>query len=223
MIEVLYDEKTQIKQKHIDLLFKIIMYFTIGCFIGVVLETILCLFQTGHLESRQGLIYGPFNPVYGFGLVAIVLLLEKSKKWYSIFIKGALLGGIVEYLCSFVQEILFGTISWDYSEYLFNINGRTSIYHMIWWGILCLGFMKVAYPYINNKIFEVDKNKRLIVAVALFIFFSIDIVISVGASIRQDQRYNNIVATSRTQVFFDKYYPDEFMDAIYPNKMKVKQ
>ena len=197
------------------------MYFVIGCFIGVVFETILCLFQTGELQSRQGLIYGSFNPVYGFGLVVMVLVLQNTKKNYVVFIKGAILGGIVEYVCSFVQEYLFGTISWDYSTYLFNINGRTSLYHMMWWGILCLCFMKFVFPFINKKIFEVEKNKRLVVSIILIVFFVFDISISMGASIRQNERYNNIKATSSAQIFFDKYYPDEFMDAVYPNKMKT--
>ena len=47
--------------------YKLFWVFFIGCFAGVVLETIYCLIQRGHYESRVGLIYGPFNLVYGIG------------------------------------------------------------------------------------------------------------------------------------------------------------
>ena len=47
--------------------YKLFWVFFIGCFAGVVLETIYCLIQRGHYESRVGLIYGPFNLVYGVG------------------------------------------------------------------------------------------------------------------------------------------------------------
>lgn len=38
--------------------YKLFWVFFIGCFAGVVLETIYCLIQRGHYESRVGLIYG---------------------------------------------------------------------------------------------------------------------------------------------------------------------
>ena len=54
-----------------------------------------------------------------------------------------LLGGITEYLCSYIQEKAFGTISWDYSYLLFNINGRTSLLHCTYWGIA--GILYITY------------------------------------------------------------------------------
>lgn len=47
--------------------YKLFWIFFIGCFLGVVIETIWCLITRGHYESRTGLIYGPLNLVYGFG------------------------------------------------------------------------------------------------------------------------------------------------------------
>ena len=38
--------------------------------------------------------------------------------------------GIVEYAVSFVYDILWGSIPWDYSNLPLNINGRTSIEHL---------------------------------------------------------------------------------------------
>ncbi|MBQ8333199.1 MAG: hypothetical protein IJX93_05440, partial [Clostridia bacterium] len=47
--------------------YKLFWVFTIGCFIGVVIETFWCLLRYRKLESRKGLVWGPFNLVYGFG------------------------------------------------------------------------------------------------------------------------------------------------------------
>ena len=69
-----------------------------------------------------------------------------------------LLGGIVEYLCSYFQELLFGTISWDYSNLWFNINGRTSLLHCTYWGIGGVLFMKYVMPLINH----IDNIKDII-------------------------------------------------------------
>ena len=57
---------------------KIFFMFFIGCIIGTYYEEILNLIRTGVWESRQGIIYGPFNPIYGFGFAGFTLLLGKN-------------------------------------------------------------------------------------------------------------------------------------------------
>ncbi|MBO5121369.1 MAG: hypothetical protein J6C28_06770 [Bacilli bacterium] len=39
--------------------------FIFGSFFGFVIETIWCLIRWRKLESRKGLIYGHFIPIYG--------------------------------------------------------------------------------------------------------------------------------------------------------------
>jgi|GEM_PF-4663813 len=53
--------------------YKLFWIFFVGCFLGVVIETLYCLVTRHHFESRQGLIYGPFNLVYGLGALAMTL------------------------------------------------------------------------------------------------------------------------------------------------------
>ena len=55
--------------------YKLVWIFTVGCLIGFAVETVWCYVQYGHFESRKGLIYGPFSPVYGFGAVLLTLAL----------------------------------------------------------------------------------------------------------------------------------------------------
>ena len=53
--------------------------FVIGSLVGYILEMIVGLVQTGHFESRQGLIYGPFTPVYGIGMAMYYFILNHMK------------------------------------------------------------------------------------------------------------------------------------------------
>lgn len=205
------------KKKIIDGLYQYSMLFLIGCFLGCIFETILCYFQRGYIESRSGLIYGPFNLVYGFGLLVIVLVLKRYKKSYSIFLVGALLGGVVEYICSWIQEVFFHTTSWNYSHYFLNFDGRTSAYHMIWWGILALLFMKHLYPSLMKLIKKIKKG-RLAIAIIIIVFFALNSFISAYANCRQYERSKHIKATNAIQVFFDKHYPDERVNKVYPNR-----
>ena len=50
--------------------------FIIGSTLGYICETIVGLLQDGVLASRKGLIYGPFTPVYGLGIVIYYLVLS---------------------------------------------------------------------------------------------------------------------------------------------------
>ena len=111
--------------------------FVIGSIVGYIYEMIVVLVQKGYFESRQGLIYGPFTPVYGIGMVIYYLILDSmnTDNKIEIFFVTMILGGITEYLCSFIQEKAFGTISWDYSYLHFHLNGRTSLLHCTYWGI----------------------------------------------------------------------------------------
>ena len=49
--------------------------FMIGSIIGYLVEMAVALVQKGCFESRQGLLYGPFTPVYGAGAVLYYLAL----------------------------------------------------------------------------------------------------------------------------------------------------
>ena len=54
---------------------KLVWIFVIGCIIGFIVETLWCYVRWGKIESRKGLIYGPFTPIYGFGGVLLTLWL----------------------------------------------------------------------------------------------------------------------------------------------------
>ena len=140
------------KESIIQKLTKIFWIFLIGSIIGYGLEMIVGLVQNGHFVSRQGLLFGPFIQVYGVGLVAYYLVISniKKKSYIKIFFITMLLGGIVEYLFSYLQETWFGTISWDYSNLLFNIHGRTSLLHCLYWGIGGVLFVRFILPLIRN-------------------------------------------------------------------------
>ena len=202
--------------------------FIIGSLIGYGVETIVAIIQNGHFASRQGLLYGPLIPVYGIGLVIYYLVISKIKDEsnFKIFIITMILGGIVEYLFSFFQEKLFGTVSWDYSNLWFNINGRTSLLHCIYWGTGGILFVKYVYPFLEKIISKLDLLALKHVTVILIVLLAFDVGISCIASSRQKERIEGIAASSNLDRFCDEldrfcdeHYPDSVMDYIYSNKI----
>lgn len=232
------------KKKIINELMIIFWIFIIGSILGYIYEMIVVLFKKGYFESRQGLIYGPFTPVYGIGGIIYYLILNmieaKNKKgsketaisnnhfgklqyYIRIFLITAVLGGITEYICSYIQEKAFGTISWDYSYLMFNLNGRTSLMHCTYWGIAGVMYVVFIVPFIQKLKQKIEKSYMKVITIILSIFMIFNIWISCVAAERQEARRNNKIAETALDNFLDEYYPDELMDRVYANKKEIRK
>lgn len=205
------------KDKTIDKIITIFWIFLIGSIIGYLVENIVGVVQNGHFVSRQGLLFGPFIQVYGIGLVIYYLIIPHAKSNTQIFVGSMILGGVIEYLFSYFQEKFFGTVSWDYSNLLFNINGRTSLLHCIYWGIGGILFMKLIYPNIEKIGKESNKTYFKVATFILVVFMAFNISASSLAAQRSLERRQNIAPEGELDYFFDTYYPDEKMEKIYSN------
>lgn len=219
------DVKNKVENKKVlNELVKVFWVFIIGSVIGYILEMIVGLVQNGHFVSKQGLLIGPFIQVYGLGLVTYYLVISKikNKNNVKIFILSMILGGVIEYLFSYFQEKLFGTISWDYSNLPFNINGRTSLLHCLYWGTGGVLFVKFILPYIDrlDNLYKYKTYK--IITSFLIVFICFDIIISGLAGTRYLERRKNMEAKNDIDVFFDVYYPDSKLKEIYSNAKEVR-
>ena len=208
--------------KVINFIIKIFWIFVIGSVFGFVVEMLYATVYTRALVIRQGLIYGPFIQVYGMGAVAYYFLIRKFKDPKDAFFAGAIMGGVLEYLCSFFQEIFFGTISWDYSGFLLNLNGRICLLYCVYWGIIAVAFLKIVYPWLQKIEPLIYKKSVRILTVFMVLFMTFDITISALAVNRQQERRENVEPKNDFDVFLDRAYPDEFLDRIYNNAKNVK-
>ncbi len=214
--------KKNVKDRKItNWILKIFWIFIIGSIFGFFAEMIYALVYTRTLEIRQGLVYGPFIQIYGIGAVAYYLLVNKIQEPKKLFFSGMAMGGILEYLCSFFQEIFFGTISWDYSDLFMNFNGRTSLIYCFYWGLIAVAFLKVVYPLLKKAEKFIYKKGVRIFSIFFIIFMTFDIVISCMAGSRQNERYNGIPPKNKLDEFLDYAYPDEYLNRVYHNKKEV--
>lgn len=203
--------------------YKLVWVFAIGCVLGYVIETAFCLVVRGLIESRQGMLYGPFSQIYGFGAVLMVLTLYPLSKRgnLSVFIGGALVGGAFEYIASWVQQTLFRTVSWEYSQQASSIGGRTSLLFMFYWGILGLFFIKKVYPPLSNLIESIPRRAGTVLSWVIVVVLSADMAVSALAVTRWIERQHGEEATNAYQAFMDAQYPDALMAEVYPNMMLV--
>lgn len=203
---------------------KMFWIFMIGNVIGFLLETVYCLIMPPHqFEWRVSLVIGPFILVYGFGAIVFTVFLYSlyDKRDVLIFFLSMVIGGAFEYICSFAQHAMFGTVSWEYSDTTLSLNGRTNLMYSVFWGILGVLWIKDIYPRLSRLIEKAPKKPAKIVTKALVVFMIFDMLLSAGAVYRQSERVNNIPATNVIQEFFDEYYNDEVLAKIYPGMQYV--
>lgn len=208
-------------EKLIKFSMKIFWIFVIGSIFGFFAEMLYTLVYTRTLEIRQGLIYGPFVQVYGMGAMAYYLLVSKIQEPKKLFFSGMIMGGVLEYLCSFFQEIFWGTVSWEYSHLFMNFNGRTSLLYCFYWGIIAVAYLKIFYPLFQKLDSFIEKKGIKIFTVFFMLFMAFDITISCMAADRQQKRREHLPPANAIEVFLDEHYPDELMNRVYNNKKEM--
>lgn len=199
--------------------YKLFWVFFIGCFAGVVVEVLWCMITRGHYESRTGLIYGPFNLVYGCGagLLSACLYRFRNRSKIFSFAGGFVVGSVVEYACSWVQEMLFGTTSWDYSHLPFNLNGRICLLYSVFWGFLGIMWIKDIYPRMSRWILKIPNRFGKGLTWALLAFMIFNSAMSGLTVLRWTNRRAGQPATNAFEAYLDRHYPDERMQKIYAN------
>ena len=199
--------------------YKLFWLFLIGAFVGDLIETVFVWGTSGVLMSRSSLLYGPFSVVWGLGaaILTVVLrgLMDKSDRY--IFVGGALMGGVYEYMCSVVTEKLFGKVFWDYSKIPFNLNGRINLLYCVFWGIAAVIWVKEVYPRISALIEKIPMKVGKVLTWVLVVLLAVDVALSCMALGRMDQREKGIPATNAVQQFLDEQYPDEYLTQRYQN------
>ncbi|MGE4353010.1 MAG: putative ABC transporter permease [Oscillospiraceae bacterium] len=122
--------------------------FFIYAFLGWCTEVAFAAVNTGGFVNR-GFLNGPVCPIYGFGLVIVVLCLTSVEHNALLLFGGAFfLTSALEYITGFSLEKIFHSRWWDYSDMPFNLGGYVCLKFSLIWGLACLLVMKILHPAI---------------------------------------------------------------------------
>lgn len=204
---------------------KLFYLFVIGSFIGTILETIWAFCVDGHFEMRVGMVYGPFIPVYGGGACFLTAALYKLYKLNDtlVFVISAFVGAGFEYFCSWLQEQMFGTVSWDYSDTPFNLDGRTNLMYALIWGFLGLVWVRYLYPWTAKFIEKIPKRAGAIITTFLIVFMAFNGFMSVTATARWTQRTEGVPASNSFEEYLDEKFDNEKMEFLFPGMEKAAE
>ncbi len=200
-------------------LYWVFWLFLIAGVAGDLVEVVFWLVTRGELTSRSSLLYGQFSIVWGAGAVLLTLVFHRmdSRSTARIFLAGTVLGGVYEYLCSWLQEALFGACFWDYRHLPLNLNGRVNLVFCLFWGAAAVLWVRAVCPALYGFVARIPRQqgRRIALGAAAFLLFST--AVTAAALGRMDRRREGEPALGAVSRFLDAAYPDKVLRARYPN------
>jgi hypothetical protein len=194
--------------------FNVFWLFFVGSMAGLLVEEIYHLVVYNEWQDRAGLLWGPFSPIYGFGVVIVTMFLNRlwNAHWLVIFGASALIGGAFEAFVSWFMQTAFGVIAWNYSnDWLSLFGGRTSGKYMIFWGIGGLVWMKELLPPLLKLINLIPWKWRYAATAVALAFMIVDLAFTGMALDCWYGRLAGVPQNAPVTRFFGQYYGNEVM------------
>lgn len=171
-------------------IFSLLIYFFIYSFLGWITEVLYAYWARGFFVNR-GFLYGPLCPIYGSGIILVVLLLGRfSSNTIILFILATILTSLLEYITGFILENFFHTKWWDYSNNHYNLSGRICLCFSIIWGLASIAIIKIIHPLISYTVNLIPTNVINTFSLLLFIYFIIDLTFTIISLVQ----FNNVIS-----------------------------
>lgn len=160
------------------------MYYYINTFflfsiLGHILETTL------FPSYNSGILIGYWTPIYGLGIVLILIIHRflqqhiKISKWVYpliLFLCCGIILSIIEMIGGYLIQFLFHQVFWNYKYHKFNIGLYTSLEMAFVWGSSSLGVVYLIKPIIDKWIIKIPK----FVSWTLIFLFILDILYKIS-------------------------------------------
>ncbi|WP_282742192.1 putative ABC transporter permease [Olsenella uli] len=201
--------------------YQIVFIFVLGSMAGLLLEEVWMFATAGLTESRVGLVWGPFSPLYGTGTVLLTALSfwlrRKQARSWQIFLLSAIVGGSLEQLTGWGMETLFHAQSWTYAALPDHITTWVAWRFLVFWGALGLVWAKVITPELLFRIGEPTTRRQVTFVVILAVYLALDIFLTVACFSRRAARDAGIPAHNAFEAWVDQNFTDQFMSSKFQN------
>ena len=163
------------------------IWFIIYSFLGWAWETLITSIPQRRFVNR-GFLNGPYCPIYGAGALLFIFFTNNIDNIAARFILGAVIACTLEYLTSWVLELIFHARWWDYAPRRFNLNGRICLE-----GFFVFGLGAVVAPYFHQNITNITAQLSPAVLNSIFSIILIAFIVDVVITNRALSKFNHIL------------------------------
>ena len=169
-------------------MYHLLWIFFIYAFLGWCTEVSYAALKTGRFVNR-GFLNGPVCPVYGFGVVIVLWVLEPLRgNLLLLFLGSVALTSLLEWLTGFVLERLFHQRWWDYSQRFLNIHGRVCLRGFVAFGAMSVLVVRYVHPWVSSLTARLSPHATLILAAVLALLFAADLAATLVTVLGLDKR-----------------------------------
>ncbi|MCR5736074.1 MAG: putative ABC transporter permease [Eubacterium sp.] len=188
-----------------DWIVKYFMYFICAAVVGWIYEVLTIMLENHHGFQNRGVLFGPYLPIYGFGMLIVMatvnpirkMKLEKISSVSTIlafcvkFILAFIAAFVVTSLVELVASYIISPTSWEYVEngknnapwfysakegYDINFQGRIALKSSLRFGIGSMFLLYGLQPLINK--FSTKAKAFKFVGSVLLLVFVIDCIVT---------------------------------------------
>ena len=160
-------------------LYNLLLYFFIYAFLGWCLEVIYATIKTKNFINR-GFLNGPVCPIYGVGVVIVLVILTPFKaNPFILFFCSVGLTTLLELVTGFVLEKFFHTKWWDYSNRKFNFKGYICVKFSIIWGAICSVVVYFFHALIDDLLSKIPYVVGLVFLGIFSFLIMVDLILTI--------------------------------------------
>lgn len=178
-------------------IYQAVWIFIIYAFLGWCSEVAFAAVNKGKFVNR-GFLNGPVCPIYGVGMLIVVLCLWNLRdRPLLLFLGSALLTTALEFVTGFVLERFFHDKWWDYSDMPFNIKGYVCLKFTILWGLAASFIIGAIHRFIYMLI---EKTPFVLGAILLAVFsaaFIADFIVTLTALVKLPKKLKAMAEAER--------------------------
>ena len=161
----------------------IVQIFLLYSVTGWIYEEILEVFiyQTGF--TNRGFLFGPYLPVYGFGALLFLILLNPMKKqkrfdWATplvVFFGSMVIATMLELVTGYVLRFN-GLELWNYDHYALNFDGLIALNPSVRFGLGGVLFLYILQPFFDWLIAKQPRQMRMGISIVICVVLLLDFI-----------------------------------------------
>ena len=178
-------------------IYQALWIFIIYAFLGWCSEVAFAAVNKGKFVNR-GFLNGPVCPIYGVGMLIVVLCLWSLRdRPLLLFLGSALLTTALEFVTGFVLERFFHDKWWDYSDMPFNIKGYVCLKFTVLWGLAASFIIGAVHRFVYMLIVKTPFVLGVILLAVFSAAFIADFIVTLTALVKLPKKLKAMAEAER--------------------------